>query len=71
MAPESSLSEATRALLNNSQVIDLTTTGRRTGQLRRIEIFLVHMSAQPLARRRAAGTVQSRGSRYGPREFFE
>ena len=40
MAPESSLSEATRAALNNSQVIDLTTTGRRTGQLRRIEIFL-------------------------------
>lgn len=40
MAPESSLSEATRPALNNSQVIDLTTTGRRTGQLRRIEIFL-------------------------------
>jgi len=40
MAPESSLSEATRAALNNSQVIDLTTTGRRTGQLRRVEIFL-------------------------------
>jgi deazaflavin-dependent oxidoreductase (nitroreductase family) len=40
MAPESSLSEVTRAALNNSQVIDLTTTGRRTGQLRRIEIFL-------------------------------
>jgi deazaflavin-dependent oxidoreductase (nitroreductase family) len=39
-APESSLSEATRAALNNSQVIDLTTTGRRTGQMRRIEIFL-------------------------------
>ena len=40
MAPESSLSEATGAALNSSQVIDLTTTGRRTGQLRRIEIFL-------------------------------
>ena len=40
MAPESSLSEATRAALNNSQVIDLTTTGRRTSHLRRIEIFL-------------------------------
>ena len=40
MAPESSLGEATRAALNHSQVIDLTTTGRRTGQLRRIEIFL-------------------------------
>ena len=40
MAPESSLSEATRDALNSSQVIDLTTTGRRTGQLRRIEIFL-------------------------------
>jgi len=33
--PESSLSEATRAALNNSPVIDLTTTIRRTGQLRR------------------------------------
>ncbi len=40
MGPESSLSEANRVALNRSQVIDLTTTGRRTGQLRRIEIFL-------------------------------
>jgi deazaflavin-dependent oxidoreductase (nitroreductase family) len=40
MDPESPLSEATRAALNHSQVIDLTTTGRRTRQLRRIEIFL-------------------------------
>ena len=36
------LSEATRAALNHSQIIDLTTTGRRTGQPRRIEIFLHH-----------------------------
>jgi deazaflavin-dependent oxidoreductase (nitroreductase family) len=28
--------------LNHSQVIDLTTTGRRSGQPRRIEIFLHH-----------------------------
>jgi deazaflavin-dependent oxidoreductase (nitroreductase family) len=34
--------DATRAALNQSQVIDLTTTGRRTGQPRRIEIFLHH-----------------------------
>jgi len=40
MPPESSLSDATLAALNNSQVIDVTTTGRQTGQLRRIEIFL-------------------------------
>ena len=40
MDPESLLSEATRAALQQSQVIDLTTTGRRTGQRRRIEIFL-------------------------------
>ncbi|MBC9820162.1 nitroreductase family deazaflavin-dependent oxidoreductase [Terrabacter sp. MAHUQ-38] len=40
MGPDRSLSEATRAALNHSQVIDLTTTGRRTGQQRRIEIFL-------------------------------
>jgi deazaflavin-dependent oxidoreductase (nitroreductase family) len=32
--------------LNHSQVIDLTTTGRRTGQLRRIEIFLHHDHGQ-------------------------
>ena len=36
------LSEATRAALNHSQIIDLTTTGRRTGRPRRIEIFLHH-----------------------------
>jgi deazaflavin-dependent oxidoreductase (nitroreductase family) len=29
-----------RSALHQSQVIDLTTTGRRTGQPRRIEIFL-------------------------------
>ena len=40
MDSESLLSEATRAALKQSQVIDLTTTGRRTGQRRRIEIFL-------------------------------
>jgi deazaflavin-dependent oxidoreductase (nitroreductase family) len=36
------LDDATRAALDQSQVIDLTTTGRRTGQPRRIEIFLHH-----------------------------
>lgn len=40
MDPDRSLSEATQDALSRSQVIDLTTTGRRTGQLRRIEIFL-------------------------------
>jgi deazaflavin-dependent oxidoreductase (nitroreductase family) len=40
MDSESLLTEATRAALKQSQVIDLTTTGRRTGQRRRIEIFL-------------------------------
>ena len=34
------MDENTRNALHHSQVIDLTTTGRRTGQLRRIEIFL-------------------------------
>ncbi len=46
MDPESSLDESTRAALNRSQVIDMTTTGRRTGQLRRIEIFLHHDDGQ-------------------------
>ena len=40
MDHESPLSEANRAALHQSQVIDLTTKGRRSGQLRRIEIFL-------------------------------
>jgi deazaflavin-dependent oxidoreductase (nitroreductase family) len=39
---QSGLDDATRAALNQSQVIDLTTTGRRTRQPRRIEIFLHH-----------------------------
>ena len=34
------MDENTPAALHRSQVIDLTTTGRRTGQPRRIEIFL-------------------------------
>ncbi len=35
-------SEDARAALDRSQLIDLTTTGRRTGRPRRIEIFLHH-----------------------------
>jgi deazaflavin-dependent oxidoreductase (nitroreductase family) len=37
---QSPLSNEIRAALSQSQVIDLTTTGRRTGRPRRIEIFL-------------------------------
>ncbi len=40
MDHESPLSEVSRAALHQSQVIDLTTKGRRSGQMRRIEIFL-------------------------------
>jgi deazaflavin-dependent oxidoreductase (nitroreductase family) len=40
------LSGAVRAALNHSQIIDLTTKGRRTGQLRRIEIFLHSQEGQ-------------------------
>jgi deazaflavin-dependent oxidoreductase (nitroreductase family) len=40
------LSETVRAALAQSQVIDLTTTGRKTGQLRRIEIFLHYDDGQ-------------------------
>jgi deazaflavin-dependent oxidoreductase (nitroreductase family) len=39
---ESPVDDATRAALNHSQLIDLTTTGRRSGRPRRIEIFLHH-----------------------------
>jgi deazaflavin-dependent oxidoreductase (nitroreductase family) len=46
MDPDSPLSEEIRTALNRSQVIDLTTTGRRTGHQRRIEIFLHHDDGQ-------------------------
>ncbi len=36
----------TRETLDHSQVIDLTTTGRRTGQPRRIEIFVHNLGGQ-------------------------
>ena len=42
MTGQSPMSDTIRGALNRSQVIDLTTTGRKTGQLRRIEIFLHH-----------------------------
>lgn len=40
MHASSPMDDATRTSLHHSQVIDLTTTGRRSGQPRRIEIFL-------------------------------
>ncbi len=46
MDPDHSPGEATRAALTRSQLIDLTTTGRRTGRRRRIEIFLHHDNGQ-------------------------
>jgi deazaflavin-dependent oxidoreductase (nitroreductase family) len=42
MGAQTTGDEAVRAALAHSQVIDLTTTGRRTGRPRRIEIFLHH-----------------------------
>ena len=42
MDSDSAPNEATLAALNHSQIIDLTTTGRRTGRPRRLEIFLHH-----------------------------
>jgi deazaflavin-dependent oxidoreductase (nitroreductase family) len=38
--PEDSVDDPTTAALHHSQLIDLTTTGRRTGRPRRIEIYL-------------------------------
>ena len=46
MAAQSPVSDTIRAALSRSQVIDLTTKGRRTGRLRRIEIFLHHDDGQ-------------------------
>jgi deazaflavin-dependent oxidoreductase (nitroreductase family) len=40
------MDDATRSALSRSQVIDLTTTGRRTGERRRIEIFLHNVNGQ-------------------------
>jgi deazaflavin-dependent oxidoreductase (nitroreductase family) len=40
------MDDATRSALSHSQVIDLTTTGRRTGEQRRIEIFLHSVDGQ-------------------------
>lgn len=40
MYAEGPSSDVIRTALSHSQIIDLTTTGRRTGQPRRIEIFL-------------------------------
>ena len=42
MDAENPSSDVIRTALDTSQVIDMTTTGRRTGQPRRIEIFLHH-----------------------------
>jgi deazaflavin-dependent oxidoreductase (nitroreductase family) len=56
----SSLSPEVRAALRQGQVIDMTTTGRRTGQPRRIEIVLhvvggrIYISGMPIAGRTRA-----------------
>jgi deazaflavin-dependent oxidoreductase (nitroreductase family) len=42
MDSETPLDPAVRSALTRSQLIDLTTRGRRTGLLRRIEIYLHH-----------------------------
>ena len=46
MAGKNPDSDGIRAALSQSQVIDLTTKGRKTGQLRRIEIFLHYDDGQ-------------------------
>ena len=40
------MDDATRSALSLSQVIDLTTTGRHTGEQRRIEILLHSVNGQ-------------------------
>ena len=46
MAAGSPVDPAVRRALSRSQLIDLTTRGRRSGLLRRIEIFLHHDGGQ-------------------------
>ena len=66
------MDENTRHALRHSQVIDLTTTGRRTGQPRRIEIFLhydhglLFISAFHGPTGRATGSTTSRLTRMSP-----
>ena len=40
------MDDTTRAALAHSQVIDITTTGRRSGEPRRIEIFLHNLAGR-------------------------
>ncbi len=40
------MDDAVRTALDHSQVIDLTTTGRRTGEPRRIEIFVHNLDGR-------------------------
>jgi deazaflavin-dependent oxidoreductase (nitroreductase family) len=40
------MDDTVRSALDHSQVIDLTTTGRRSGQPRRIEIFLHNLDGR-------------------------
>lgn len=40
------MDSSTRNALDHSQVIDITTTGRRTGQPRRIEIFIHNLAGR-------------------------
>jgi deazaflavin-dependent oxidoreductase (nitroreductase family) len=40
------MDDAVRNALDHSQVIDLTTTGRRTGEARRIEIYLHNLDGR-------------------------
>ena len=60
------MDENTSTALYRSQVIDLTTTGRRTGRPRRIEIFLhedggrLFISGMPRADRTRTGSITSR-----------
>lgn len=46
MTSEGPVSGTVRGALHQNQIIDLTTKGRKTGQLRRIEIFLHHDDGQ-------------------------
>jgi deazaflavin-dependent oxidoreductase (nitroreductase family) len=44
--PELAVDAATRTALDHNQVIDMTTIGRRTGQPRRIEIYLHNLGGR-------------------------
>ncbi len=63
------MDDTVRTALDHSHVIDITTTGRRTGEARRIEIYIHNLDGQlvisgmPSRGRRGRGCAMSKPTR--------